>query len=60
MTRGKMWGNYEMKALLQIWADNHFAKMLVKTHTNNEVLKFFSDTLKEWVAYLSAQWTNVD
>ena len=44
---GKTWGNDEIKALLQIWADDHIAEILVETHKNSEVFKLFSDILKE-------------
>ena len=31
ISRGKTWGNDEVKALLQIWVDDHFAEILVET-----------------------------
>ena len=35
-----------MKALQQIWVDDHIAEILVETHKNSEVFKLFSDILK--------------
>ena len=45
------------KALLKIWADDHFAEMLVgNTYCkNSEGFKCFSDKLKERLV----EWTNV-
>lgn len=47
MSRGQTWGSDEVKALLEIWAEDNISKLLVETHKNTDVFKLFSNKLKE-------------
>ncbi len=47
MNQGLTWSSEEMRCLLDIWADDHIAQQSEKRHTNQLVIKMFSELLKE-------------